>query len=197
MPDIRFQPASVEVTSEWQARRGSLERSLSTSPDSRCSWLWRIRLRICTYLLRRYGAVREMRDDAPSQGDQPWTELTVAPKILCRNNPSRPVVPLWEIQRRTQIRDRQHPTLERLAGVGHDTRERTAIVVNREQERQSRYEAIWDSIAHVSLRLVQALGALLAVGVLVSVALIYPMPYIAIVFVTSSALAIAWWRSLR
>ncbi len=193
MPDARFQPVSHYVSSQWEARRGSLERSLSTSPDSQCSWLWRIRLRICTYLLRRYGAVRETREES----DQPRTQLPSRPRSFAEAIPNRPVVPLREVQRRTQIRDRQHPALERLAGLGDDTRERTATIVRREKAKQSRCEAIWDPIAHVSLRILQAVAALLVVAVLAAVAVTYPVPYMAIVFVTSSALAVTWWTSLR
>ncbi len=191
MPDAKFQPVSHYVSSQWEARRGSLERSLSTSPDSQCSWLWRIRLRICTYLLRRYGSV------APRQDDRSRTQLPESPGSFAVTTPTRPVIPLLEIQRRTQIRDRQHPALERLAGVGDDTRERTAAIVRREKAKQSRCEAIWDPIAHVSLRILQAVAALLVVAVLAAVAVTYPVPYMAIVFVTSSALAVTWWTSLR
>ena len=192
MPDIRFRSASLETSSRWEARRGSLERSLTLFPESRSSWLWRLELRICTFLVRRYGFLPDARDDAPSHADQSTTRLSDPSPPLARPDAIRRVIPVMEMRRRIHIRTRQHPTLERLAVAGHDARERTLIIVKREAAKQTRYEATWDRIAHYLRMLLIAFGAAVIIMILVGVALVFALPLsvIARVLVASSALTL-------
>ncbi len=176
MPDIRFRSASLETSSRWEARRGSLERSLTLFPESRSSWLWRLELRICTFLVRRYGFLPDARDDAPSHADQSTTRLSDPSPPLARPDAIRRVIPVMEMRRRIHIRTRQHPTLERLAVAGHDARERTLIIVKREAAKQTRYEATWDRIVRISSVLLVAFGAVVIGMILGRVALAFALP---------------------
>ncbi len=192
MPDVRFRSASPEISSQWEARRGSLERSLTLFPESRSSWLWHLELRICTFLVRRYGILPDARNDAPSQADQSTTRLSDPFPPLARSDSIRWVIPAMEMRRRIHIRTRQHPTLARLADVGHDTRERTLIIVKREEAKQARYEATWDRIAHFTRGLLIAFGAAVIIMILAGIALAFAIPVgvISRVLVASSVLTL-------
>ncbi len=176
MPDIRLRSASLETSSRWEARRGSLERSLTLFPESRSSWLWRLELRICTFLVRRYGVLPDARNDAPSQADQSTTRLRDPFPPPARSDSIQRVIPVMEMRRRIHIRARQHPALERLADVGHDARERTLRIAAREEAKQSRYEATWDRIALISRVLLVAFGAVVTGMILGRVALAFAQP---------------------
>ena len=176
MSDVSFRSASPKISSQWEARRGSLERSLALFPDSSSSWLWRLELRICTFLVRRYGILPDPRNDAPSQGDQSTTRLSDPCPPLAGSDSLRRVIPAMEVRRRIQIRTRQHPTLERLADVGHDARERTSIIVKREAARQARHDAMWDRIDSCIKVLLIAFGAAVIIMILVGVALAFAIP---------------------
>lgn len=171
MPDVRFQFTSPDAASQWKARRSSLDRSLSTLPDSQWSWLWQIRLRICTFLIRRYGSLAD-RDDAPKRVDCSPAQLTESTEPFATTNPIRRVIPVRELRRRTRLRDRQSPTLEHLAAVGRDTRELTAILLLREEAKESRRQAIEDDIVPVLLVLLFTCGALLTIACFVGVGLV-------------------------
>ena len=201
MRDIRFRSAAIEISSQWEVQRGCLEHSLAVSPESRSAWLWRIQLRICTFLIRRYGGPPGPPIDAPTQADQSTARSFDPSPEPGRAASIRRVFPSVEKRRRLHIRTRQHPSLERLAVVGDDARGRTARLVQREVAKQASCQATWDRIAFFSMALLIAVVAFLMIMILVAVALIYSIPMgvirgllIMSSVLTLTVLAVTRWR---
>jgi hypothetical protein len=133
-------------------------------------------LRICTFLIRRYGCPVDGRHDTSFRAERFTARLPDPPPVHAGAASIRPMSPAVEKQRRLLIRTGQHPTLERLAAVGGDARERTVMLVQREDAKQARCQATWDRIAFFATALLIAVGAFLAIMILVAVALIYSIP---------------------
>ena len=172
MADERSPAAPVGVNFLWEARRESLRRCLTSFPDSEWSWLWQIRLRICTYLLRRYHDLPDDSGDVRARADHARSRLADTSGPIAIANPIHRVFPEAEQLRRIQIRASQCVVLERLAVVGTDARERAVRRAVLEEERHARFAGRRDRFERVVLPVLVGVAALLTISFVVKISLL-------------------------
>ena len=71
MPNTPSQVAGPELIAAWLSRTRNLRSLIEADPSGRWTWLWRVRLNILDYLLRRYGGDVTARDLRSSSMGEP------------------------------------------------------------------------------------------------------------------------------
>ena len=105
----------------WNARSEELRERIAMDPANDASWLWAIQLRICTYLLRRYG--REQKSDTSPELDAKDSVTVIHPRKTF--NATRPPHSYDENVHRARFRHRCQETLVRLQSLVADARTRS------------------------------------------------------------------------
>jgi hypothetical protein len=134
--------AAVAHRTSWRTRRSALSRRLESSPADEWSWLWRLRVRVYDYMLRRYapgsrgnGADAREGDDAPAVAAAARVE-TAEP--FATESAARRLISAEEQRRRAEIAARFGAVLthiERAAAPGRDASVESGSRVVRKIER--------------------------------------------------------------
>ena len=109
------------LIASWNARGEELRERIAMDPTNNASWLWAIQLRICTYLLRRYG--REQKSDTSPDPEAKDSVTLFQP--LKTFHATRPAHSYDESEHRARFRHRCHETLVRLQSLVADARSRS------------------------------------------------------------------------
>ena len=120
--------AFSRLIATWNRRGEELRERLAADPTHHAAWLWAIRLRICTYLVRRYGGGHESDSSTPETADRPVASLR-SPSTL---HATERALSIEECEHREQFRHRCHETLVRLQPLVADARSRSLLVADSE-----------------------------------------------------------------
>ena len=118
----------------WNSRADELHEWLATDPTNSAAWLWRIQLRICTYLVRRYG--REQAGGARRGAGVMGS--TAAPRPSGGGHVAQDALPPDARELRAQFRDRCHETLTRIQPLVGDARDRSVRLADAQIKRMIR-----------------------------------------------------------
>ena len=111
----------ARLITSWKTREEELRERIATDPTNSASWLWAIQLRICTYLLRRYG--REQKSD-PSPDQEAKDSVTIYHPLKTFHASVR-AHSYDEREHRAKFRLRCQETLVRLQSLVADARTRS------------------------------------------------------------------------
>lgn len=135
----------------WNNRADELREWLATDPTNGAAWLWRIQLRICTYLVRRYGReqARDARRGAGVMGS------ATARRPFGGGQFAQDALPPDARELRAQFRNRCHETLTRIQPLVGDARDRSVRLadaqIRRTIRRRRRLQRRWIRTSTVTL----------------------------------------------
>ncbi|NNF44686.1 MAG: hypothetical protein HKN62_16900 [Phycisphaerales bacterium] len=146
------------LTATWHTRRVALQRHLEIEPDAERSWLWRLHLRICTYLLRRYGNLERPAGMPPEPTPpEPAAELGELSTTPC---PRVAELPADQLSHRSGSRSRFCRLLEGHASIGEHVREEAAAAAERERRSTLRSDRLVHLLAGLIFVVAPALALL-------------------------------------
>lgn len=120
--------AFSRLIATWNSRGEELRERLAADPTHHAAWLWAIRLRICTYLVRRYGSGHE----SDSKPDVVAERSITTPRSSSTHHVTERALSFEECEHREQFRHRCHEALVRLQPLVADARSRSLQVAESE-----------------------------------------------------------------
>ncbi len=111
----------ARLIASWKTREEELRERIAMDPTNSASWLWAIQLRICTYLVRRYG--RKQKRGTSPELDAKDSVTVIHPRKTF--HATRPPHSYDENVHRARVRHRCQDPLVRLQSLVADARTRS------------------------------------------------------------------------